>query len=189
MFFPTVWKALYLAWFASEIYIAIATRTRGSKGKVSDRGTMLLLWIVIFSSISAGVWIGEVQGSNLPGGAHWLKPVSVLVLIAGLILRWAAILSLGKAFSANVAIQTTHTVKKDGLYRWMRHPSYTGILLCLLGVALHTRNWISFLVIVIPTTAAFLYRIHVEEIVLRNHFGQEYIEYSSHTKRLIPGIY
>jgi len=189
MFLPTVWKALYLAWFASEIYIAIATRTRGGSGKVSDRGTMLLLWIVISASVSAGVWIGEAQGSNLPGGAHWLKPVSFLVLFAGLVLRWAAVLSLGKAFSANVAIQTIQTVKRDGLYRWMRHPSYTGSLLCLLGVGLHMRNWISFLIIVIPSTAAFLYRIHVEEIVLRNHFGQEYIDYSGQTKRLIPWIY
>ena len=189
MFLPTIWKVLYCAWLASEIYIAIATRTRGGVGKVSDRGTMLLLWIVIFASITVGVWISESQGSNLPAGAHWLKPVSFLVLLAGLVLRWAAVLGLGKAFSANVAIQTTQTVKKDGLYRWMRHPSYTGILLCLLAVGLHTRNWISLLVIVIPCTAAFLYRIHVEEIVLRNHFGQEYIDYSSHTKRLIPGIY
>ena len=78
---------------------------------------------------------------------------------------------------------------KTGLYRWMRHPSYTGLLLCMLAVGLHTRNWISLLVIVSPTTAALLYRIHVEEIALRDHFGQEYLDYSRETKRLVPGVY
>jgi protein-S-isoprenylcysteine O-methyltransferase Ste14 len=41
----------------------------------------------------------------------------------------------------------------------------------------------------IPTTAALLYRIHVEEALLRKAFGEEYVEYSRATKRLFPGIY
>jgi protein-S-isoprenylcysteine O-methyltransferase Ste14 len=57
------------------------------------------------------------------------------------------------------------------------------------AVALHTRNWISFLLIAVPTTAVLLYRIHVEETALREHFGDEYADYSRQTKRLIPGLY
>lgn len=189
-----LWKIFYYAWFASEIYIAIATRTRRGTGNVRDRGTMLLLWVVIFSAIFGGIWIGEAQGANLPPGpilfgAPWMKFASLLVLIFGLALRWTAVLSLGKSFSSNVAIHATQRVHKTGLYRWMRHPSYTGLLLCILAVGLHQRNWISLLVITIPPTAALLYRIHVEEIALREHFGQEYIDYSRQTSRLIPGIY
>jgi len=184
-----VWNVLYVIWIASEIFIAVATRTRKSSGSVRDRGTMILLWVVIFSSLSAGIWIGEVNGPNLPGGAHWLRPASLLVLAAGLALRWSAVLTLGKSFSSNVAIHATQRVLKTGLYRWMRHPSYTGLLLCIFAVGLHTRNWISFLIVVVPCTAALLYRIHVEEIALREHFGQEYIEYSEVTRRLIPGVY
>ena len=188
------WKIFYYAWLASEIYIAVATRTRRSNGNVRDRGTLLLLWVVIFSSIFCGIWIGEAQGPNFVEGpmifgAPWMKLMSLLVLIFGLALRWTAVLSLGKSFSANVAIHSTQTVLKTGLYRWMRHPSYTGLLLCILAVGLHTRNWISLLVIFIPPAAALLYRIHVEEIALREHFGQEYIDYSRQTSRLIPGIY
>jgi protein-S-isoprenylcysteine O-methyltransferase Ste14 len=189
-----LWKIFYCAWVASEIYIAIATRTRRSTGNVRDRGTLLLLWIVIFSSVFCGIWIGEAQGSNLPSGvmvfgAPWMKFASLLVLVSGLVLRWTAVLSLGKSFSANVAIHSTQTVLKTGLYRWMRHPSYTGLLFCLLAVGLHTRNWISLLVIFVPPAAALLYRIRIEEIALREHFGQEYIDYSRKTSSLIPGIY
>ena len=189
MSLSTLWHVFYYTWFASEVYIAIATRTRRSSGNVRDRGTLLLLWVVIFCSVSAGSWLADTHSSNLPGGAPWLRPVALAVLIAGLALRWAAILSLGKSFSSNVAIHATQRVLKTGLYRWMRHPSYTGLIVIFIAIGLHTRNWIAFLIITIPTTAALLYRIHVEEIALRSHFGQEYIDYSRQTRRLIPGIY
>ena len=59
----------------------------------------------------------------------------------------------------------------------------------LLAVGLGSRNWISFAIMLVIPTAALLYRIHVEEIVLRDHFGEEYVTYSRETKRLVPGIY
>jgi protein-S-isoprenylcysteine O-methyltransferase Ste14 len=200
MFLSTLWLILDYGWIASEVYIGIATRTRKGSGAVRDRGTLYLLWVVIVLSITAGMWVSETYGPNIslgfnsfgsdgPGEGHWLKLAALLMLIAGLALRWSAVLSLGKSFSSNVAIHATQTVRKTGLYRWMRHPSYTGLLLCFLAVGLHTLNWISLLVITVPTTAVLLYRIHVEEIALRGAFGEEYIEYSRRTKRLIPGVY
>lgn len=191
----TVWTVAYYCWVASEVLIGIGTRTRRSSGNVRDRGTLLLLWVVIFSSITAGMWVSEANGpnipigANVPGGALWFKVATLVMLLAGLILRWSAVISLGKSFSSNVAIHATQTVRKTGLYRWVRHPSYSGLLLCFFAVGLHTRNWISLLIIAAPTTAALLYRIYVEEIALREGFGQEYVEYSRQTKRLIPGIY
>jgi protein-S-isoprenylcysteine O-methyltransferase Ste14 len=195
MSLSTVWVVCYYLWFGSEVFIAIATRTRYSTGNVRDRGTLALLLVVIFSSITAGIWISEANGPNIsfggnvPGGALWLKMAALVILISGLALRWTAVISLGKSFSSNVAIHDTQTVRKTGLYRWMRHPSYTGLLLCLFAVGANTRNWISLLVIFIPTLAALLYRIQVEEVALCEAFGQEYIVYSQKTNRLIPGIY
>ena len=194
MSLSSIWQIFYYGWFASEVYIAIATRTRRSTGKVRDRGTLLLLWVVIFSSLTCGIWIGEAQGANLPPGpivfgVSWIGFASLVVLVFGLVLRWVAVVSLGKSFSSNVAIHSTQTVLKTGLYRWMRHPSYSGLLLCIGAVGLHQRNWISLLVIFVPPAAALLYRIHVEEIALREHFGQEYIDYCRQTARLVPGIY
>jgi len=189
MSLSALWQILTIGWVLSEIYIAIATRTRHGSGNIRDRGTFVLLWVVIVFSLTAGNWFGETHIPNLFGGAHWLKPAAIVVLISGLILRWIAILSLGKSFSSNVAIHATQTVLKTGLYRWMRHPSYTGLLLCFLAAGIHSRNWYSLLIIVIPPGAAVLYRIHVEEIALREAFGSEYTDYSRATSRLIPGIY
>jgi protein-S-isoprenylcysteine O-methyltransferase Ste14 len=194
MSLSTIWSVLFYGWFAGELFIGIKTRTRRSTGTVHDRGTLGLLWMTMIVAITAGIWLSETQPSNLPAGpivcgSSWLKSAAILAMAAGLLIRWTAIVSLGKSFSSNVAIHTTQKVFKGGLYRWVRHPSYTGLLLCVLAVALHTRNWISMLIIFVPTSAALMWRMHVEEIALRNAFGHEYIQYSRNTKRLIPGIF
>jgi protein-S-isoprenylcysteine O-methyltransferase Ste14 len=184
-----LWQILLYGWVASEIYIGISTRTRSSGGKVKDRGSLVILWVTITLAITAGEIFHHAMPPNLFGGAHWLKLAAIFLLIAGVAIRWTAILSLGKAFSSNVAIRHTQTVYRGGLYRLMRHPSYTGMLVVFLAVGVQERNWISLLVIMLPTTAALLYRIHVEEIALNDAFGAEYAAYSQQTKRLIPGIY
>jgi len=183
------WQVVYWLWVVSELWIAFATRTRGDKGEVRDRGTMRLLWIVLLSSLITGIWFGEAALVGRIPSAHWLRTTGLLVMVAGLVLRWSAVLSLGKAFSSNVAIREAQRVRTDGLYRWMRHPSYSGLILIFVGVGIHARNWIAFLIITVPPTAAVLYRIHVEESALKDHFGPEYIEYSKKTRRLIPGVF
>jgi protein-S-isoprenylcysteine O-methyltransferase Ste14 len=184
-----LWNFLVWGWVASEIFIGIATRTRRGDGVVKDRGSLAVLWVTITLAMTAGGIIGGVQGANLFATVPGLTEAATVVLIAGLAIRWTAILSLGKAFSSNVAIRSTQKVYEGGLYRWMRHPSYTGMVLAFLAVAVQYRNWISFLVVMLPTTVALLYRIHVEEIALNEAFGAEYAKYSRQTKRLIPGIY
>jgi protein-S-isoprenylcysteine O-methyltransferase Ste14 len=189
MTLSTLWQVLFWTWFASEIVIGIATRTKHSTGKVHDRGSLLILWIVIATSITACNWIGEVGPKNMVGGAHWLKVAAVIVILVGLAIRWTAIVTLGKSFSSNVAIQDSQKVMKTGIFGVVRHPSYLGLLLVFLAVGVHSRNWIAFVLAVVPPTAALLYRISVEETALRAAFGEEYLAYSRDTRRLIPGLY
>jgi protein-S-isoprenylcysteine O-methyltransferase Ste14 len=184
-----LWQILLYGWTASEIYIAIATRTRRGGGKRLDRGSMAIMWVTIVVSITAAEWIASRATPNIFGGTHWLKVAAIAVLITGLAIRWTAILSLGKAFSANVAIRENQTIYQSGLYRFVRHPSYSGLWLVFLAIAIHERNWLAAVVMIAPTTAALFYRIHVEEAALHQAFGAKYAAYSSATKRLIPGIF
>jgi protein-S-isoprenylcysteine O-methyltransferase Ste14 len=149
----------------------------------------LLLWIVIVASMTAAIWISYVAPAPMFGRAHWLRLIGLLILTAGLLIRWAAILNLGSAFSANVAIRDSQRVRTTGLYRFVRHPSYLGLVLIFLAVGIHSRNWISLAIALIPPTTALLYRIRVEEAALREAFGDEYTAYSRTTKRLFPGVY
>ena len=167
----------------------MATRTGKSGGKVRDRGSQLILWIVTLIALTACAWSRRALPANMFGGAAWLKTVSAVVLIAALAIRWTAVFTLGKSFSANAAIRESQKVMRTGLYRIVPHPSYLGLLMVFLAIAIHSRNWIGFVVAIVPTTAALIYRIQVEEMALREAFGEEYAQYSQGTKRLVPGVY
>ena len=78
---------------------------------------------------------------------------------------------------------------KDGLYRHIRHPSYTGVLLSIVGLAVSFASWASLVAIVVPVFSAMAYRIHVEEAALVAGLGDEYREYQRTTSRLVPGVY
>lgn len=184
-----LWRVMYCGWVASEILVGVATRTKRSSGNVRDRGSLVILWIVIVIGMTASYWIGETGTRNMFGAAHWLNPASAILMVVGLGIRWTAIVTLGKSFSSNVAIQDLQKIKTTGLYHFVRHPSYLGLLLVFLGVGLHSHNWIAFAVALVPTTVALLYRIHVEEAALNMAFGEEYVAYSRNTKRLVPGLY
>lgn len=184
-----LWVVLYWAWILTEIYVAVVTRTRRGGGEIQDRGSLIVLWVTIFCAMFFGSWLGAVYQPTMFHAPHWLRFVCLGLLAVGLAIRLTAIYTLGKSFSANVAIHSTQKLNQSGLFRWMRHPSYTGVLMIFLGVGLDTHNWLGLAIIVLLPMAALLYRIHVEEDALAGAFGEEYVEYSQRTKRLIPGVY
>ena len=186
MILPLLWYALYYGWILFELFIAIYKRTDKDTGSVQDRGTQALLWIVIFASMTACEFIRRMLAPTMFAPA---SIAGIIFLIAGLAVRCIAIITLGKAFSANVAIKSAQTIQRTGIYSVLRHPSYSGLLLIFLGIGLHSRNWLGLAVAFLPSTAALLYRIHIEEAALSRTFGPEYLAYSRATKRLVPGVY
>jgi len=184
-----LFTVLYWTWVGSEALLQIITRTSRSTGQVKDRGSLLVLLAVIFGSVWASLDYGVTHAHNLPGNPQGLRLAALALLIVGLLVRWTAILTLGVSFSTNVAIHANQTLQKNGLFRWVRHPSYSGMVLIFAGVGLSQRNWISLAIMLIFPTAALLYRIHVEELALAEAFGDDYAQYRRSTFRLIPGIF
>jgi protein-S-isoprenylcysteine O-methyltransferase Ste14 len=176
-------------WLVAELLIALFTTTRQGQGKIQDRGTQIILWVVIIGSFKIEEWMHKFFPMNMPGSYSWLLPAALTILILGLGVRLIAVVTLGRAFSANVAMRAGQALQRSGPYRLVRHPSYLGLELILLAAALHTRTWACFAIALVPPTLAVLYRIHVEELALRRAFGADYEDYSRHTKRLIPGLY
>jgi protein-S-isoprenylcysteine O-methyltransferase Ste14 len=182
-------SALTNVWLVGEVLLALFTTTRPGNGKIQDRGTQIILWLVIVASLRMDAWMHNFFPVDMPGSDSWLRPVALGMLILGLGVRAAAIVTLGRAFSANVATRAGQRLERSGLYNLVRHPSYLGLELIFLAFALHTRTWACFAVVLIPPTLAVLYRIDIEETALRLAFGGEYESYSRDTKRLIPGVY
>ena len=181
----TTLSALLLA---SEIALALAKRSKIPDGG-KDRLTLPLLWVVIFVSIFAGMFLRAAlpQGRLPHGQVFYLIGLTLFVL--GLIVRWVAIIHLGRFFTVNVAIAQDHQLITTGPYRYVRHPSYTGTLLIFLGFGLCMLNIFSLAAVFLPISVAFLWRMHVEEEALRAAFGERYLVYADRTRRLIPMIY
>lgn len=189
MHLVALWFVLFWLWTASEIALVFATRTRRSTGATQDRGSIFILWLTIIASIAACDWLADSLHVAAFDGSPWLKPLTIALMVAGLVIRWTAILSLGRSFSVNVAIKQSQTIYRKGLYRVVRHPSYLGMLIIFLAIGLRSRNLVSLAIMLIAPTAAVLYRIHVEEQALSHAFGSEYASYREATKRLVPGLF
>jgi protein-S-isoprenylcysteine O-methyltransferase len=113
----------------------------------------------------------------------------VVLFAAGLIFRWWAIVTLGRFFTVDVTIEKDHELVEGGPFRFVRHPSYTGVLLAFVGFALTLRNWGAILVVLVPIFAAFVRRMNVEEEALQRALGGRHADYIKRTKRLVPGVY
>ena len=178
-----------LVWVLSEVVLVVFTRRNRRGAWPRDRGSRTLLWCVIGAGIAAGTAVQAVTTARIRIPEPWLLGVSLSLLAGGLVIRWVAILTLGRFFSTSVAIHQDHRLVRTGLFRLVRHPSYTGLLLLFLGLGLTFGNWLSFAIIVVPFLAALLYRIQVEESSLVEALGPAYVEYCKSTKRLLPGIF
>jgi len=185
----TIMKIVTLVWVLSEAVLVVFTRWNRRSALPRDRGSRALLWCAIGAGIAAGTGLQATTSAAIRIPEPWLLGASLLLLVGGLVIRWAAILTLGRFFSTSVAIQQDHRLVRTGLFRLVRHPSYSGLLLLFLGMGLSFGNWLSFAVIVVPFLAALLYRIHVEESSLVEALGQDYVEYCRSTKCLLPGIF
>jgi protein-S-isoprenylcysteine O-methyltransferase Ste14 len=140
---------------------------------------------VIVACVLPIVWTGaEIS---------WLRPqvtlAGMVVILLGALLRWWAIFTLGRYFTFEVAVRSTQSVVQSGPYRLVRHPSYTAILIMLLGVGLVLANWASLIMLLASGLLGLLYRVRVEERALVAALGQPYVDYTRHTKLFIPFIF
>ena len=178
-----------MVWLASEVILGLLARSKGGAVKKADKYSMGLIWLTIGPCIFAGKALGTGRAGFIATGSLAISFAGLVLMIVGQGIRWTAIAALGRFFTADVSIQKSHVLVEKGLYKFIRHPSYTGSLLTFLGFGLTFSNWLSALVLFVPTTAVFLYRIHVEEQALAEFFGDAYLQYRQRTKRLLPGVY
>jgi protein-S-isoprenylcysteine O-methyltransferase Ste14 len=176
---------LYLV---SEMILLLTKRSvKRSAIKQKDKGSLIFMW----SSICAGLTFGFINARYVNWNMvdYFVASIGLLIIIAGFIVRWTAIMQLKNDFTVDVAINNTHELKTNGLYRIVRHPSYLGLLMIMTGEAVSMDSLGSFIVVVLPVILSIFYRIYVEEKLLEEAFGENFKEYKRNTKRIIPYIY
>ncbi len=185
---PRILPILCFLYALSEAGLLWLKRS-GKKTADADRGSLSLMWVVISVSMAAAFSCANALPQLALGAAGSWRLAGVVVFVAGVGVRWYAILCLGRFFTVNVAIATDHQLIEAGPYRWLRHPSYTGALLAFLGLGLCFDNWVSLAALLVPVSVVFWWRMRIEEAALLGTFGERYRDYMRRTRRLIPFIY
>lgn len=193
--FPTPGMLLAVM-LACELFL-MRSRLSGDSERRTDRGSLRLLFAIIFGSILLAWLAGRLVPQAGIDALLALGPLALQALrwaglglfAAGLALRWYSMAYLGRLFTYDVAIAADHRVVDSGPYRLIRHPAYTGSLLSFVGLGVYGGNALSLLLLVAPIALAFLHRIAIEEAALESALGSRYVDYEGRTKRLIPFVY
>ena len=180
---------LVALWVLSEIIGAQIIPRLRQKGRVKsrgDRGSLFLVWLGLYSSIFLTIYLSEHDIGTLPTFFFY---VGIVLMLCGVGFRQWAIWVLGGFFSIRVRIVSGHRIVEEGPYRVLRHPSYTGMLMTMVGFGLLLRTLLGVIATVALFAVVMGYRMNVEENLLKAEFGEEYRDYEKRTRRLIPFIY
>lgn len=191
--YAAIFAAAWAVWIVPEIVGGVFDRIRHPKGRSErnyDGGSGAIILFGILLLPIAGTEIADHIGSSaIAWHRYLLFAAGIAAVLLGVLLRWYAVRTLGPQFSRHIAIQEHHEIVTAGPYRLIRHPSYSGTLLTLLGIGVATDNWLSLLVMVAGGVGVYTYRVSREERVLIRELGRPYLRYMKQTKRFIPWLW
>jgi len=181
-----VFWVVFYAWIGTELFLASRRRHLPAGATNYDSGSKW--WVIgsVWASVAIGIWVARlVPSTAITSGRIGVFILGLVLMIAGMVLRWYSIRVLGTSFTCEVSTRPSQEVIQAGPYRWIRHPSYTGGLVTVLGVLVCCLNWLSFAALAV-TLLGYSYRIRIEERALSRDLGPAYRDYMRRTKRLIP---
>lgn len=114
----------------------------------------------------------------------WLVLLCATALVLGQSLRWAAIETLGSRWTVTIMILPEAPPKAGGLYRYLRHPNYLGVILEIAALPLLGGAWLTALIFTLLNAALLRLRIAREEAALQTAGG--YQEALGNRGRFLP---
>lgn len=127
------------------------------------------------------------RAATAPMKAAELAAITAVFLF-GSVMRVIAVCQIGAvAFKFDIAFRDAQRLKTDQLYAFMRHPSYTAMMIVILAYALNAHSWGAGVLGMFFGWFGFQYRIHYEEKALAERYGAVYLEYRLKTPMWLPG--
>ena len=183
------WVIFGLYWFISSSSVKSIQETRGWLAG-NWHGIWLLIGGLFLSNLpflaKVGVSISSLTILLIPSSIV-INVVIIVFAVTGLIVALIARRTLAGNWSRAVAFKEDHELITTGLYHYVRHPIYTGVLLMILATALSVGTLsagIGFVIIVL----GLWFKLRAEEELLTVHFPNEYLAYKNRTKALIPYV-
>lgn len=191
---PAIARAVVLV--ATVAMIAIRSphgrRSRGVPVERRRRGAVELVlltiaWLAFFVLL---VWIATPVFSFADYPLH-AGPLMIgsACLVIGLWLFYRSHADLGTNWSITLELRERHQLVTHGVYRALRHPMYSALLIYSAGQALVVPNWLAGPSYAIAMLLLIALRMRPEERMMREKFGVAYENYVAATKRLIPGVW
>ncbi|MGD0319361.1 MAG: isoprenylcysteine carboxylmethyltransferase family protein [Nitrososphaerales archaeon] len=177
---------VFFVWVVSEVLggtVVPSIRRRGARVQRRRHGYGVLVYVAWALVLGISASLGENGVLLLP---VWFTYVGDAVLLAGVALRQWAIAVLGRYFSGVIGVQQDQKVVEAGPYHLIRHPSYAGVPLILIGIATSMLSLAAVVAAFLLFWVGYGYRVRVEEKVLVSELGDSYIDYMKRTKRIIP---
>ncbi len=187
-------KAVILA--ANAVLIAVRAphgqRSRGIKIRKDRKGRqeVILLTLAMVGSFVPLIWVASPAFSfaEYPLRRGWLVS-GCLCFVVGLWLFYRSHADLGTNWSITLQVRDQHRLITQGVYRRVRHPMYTALLIYSIGQVLVLPNWIAGPSTLFTVGILIAFRLRAEERMMREEFGAEYVAYMAKTKRLVPGLW
>ncbi|HQV35525.1 MAG TPA: isoprenylcysteine carboxylmethyltransferase family protein [Flavobacterium sp.] len=114
----------------------------------------------------------------------WFKTIGLITSIVGFVILVLALLQLNKNLSPFPTPKNNAVLIQNGLYAWVRHPIYTGLLLLFFGYSIYQASlfklFITFLLWVL-----FHFKTKYEELQLQRKFP-DYTTYKKNKGRFFP---
>lgn len=178
------WGLVGAVWLVGALYNAlfgpkVVEQRRMAQGL--ERLVGLALFILATRVLPGSFWTSiTFQSPSLRTAG-----VIILVLSTGFVLwaRWV----LGTLWASTAMVKQEHQLRTSGPYRITRHPIYTGLLGMTLGSMLMNGFGI-LLPAILLILVFFEYKIHSEEALLTQTFGEQYVEYKRRVPQLVPGL-
>jgi len=176
----------FTLWVFVDVLVVFRRKTGTAQNR--DRASLKLMMIIGMISWPLAILLAYLSFGRI----HHTESIQYIGLIAfcmGVILRSLAIWQLGRFHTPNVAILDDHKLIENGIYRFVRHPSYLGAIIAFVGFGFALGSWLSIVVVSAAAAISYLFRIHEEEAALGLALGEKYHAYCKRTKKLIPWVY
>jgi protein-S-isoprenylcysteine O-methyltransferase Ste14 len=178
--------AFEIGWVAFGAIFIFRKKWSPDKTRKSDRAS--IVGIVVQTLSLPAVWmIPRRYYTILPLG-FWFQFLSTVLVVAIILVSlWmisAALRVLGKQWSLQARVLEDHKLVREGPYRLVRHPIYTGMLGMIVAAGLARSHWIGFLMALVLFTIGTAIRVRSEEKLLREQFGTAFDDY----KRSVPAV-
>ena len=181
-----LFNATLIVWLLAEVR---QSRRRRHDAVDQDAGSRNVIRVTIVTAFFlAGVASG-VRWGRIHAPRTELFAVGIVLMWAGIGFRFWAFATLGRYFTFTVMTSADQPVVSSGPYRIVRHPSYAGALLALIGIAFVQGSWLSLAVNIVIPAVGMVNRIRVEESALVAALGEPYVAYAAGRKRLMPFVW